>query len=148
MASDFIRERLLAAGQRITPQRDFIAGVLESSQRPTTAQDLWAEVAARRGDIGRATVFRTLQSLQKAGLAHRITLADDRQAYLLCSSADHHHHLICHSCGAISELGESEVAPFILQVEHDHQFITDHASFDLYGTCARCGAKREVGRAS
>lgn len=138
MSSDALRDRILAAGQRITPQRDLIAGVLERAGRPLTAQELCDSVGQADRGIGRATVFRTLQSLQGAGVVQHVTLAGNQAGYLLCESAGHHHHLVCRHCGAIEDLSETEVAPFLTRVEEAHRFGVDHATFNIYGRCEAC----------
>jgi len=138
MASDAVRDRMLAAGQRITPQRDLIAGVLEHADRPVGAQELVGTVRSLDPGVGRATVFRTLQSLQDAGIVQHVTLAGNQAGYLLCATAGHHHHLVCQQCGTIEDLAEDEVAPFLTSVQQVHGFVVDHASFTVYGTCAPC----------
>ncbi len=133
---------MLAAGQRITPQRDLIAGVLERATRPISAQELYERVGLIEKGIGRATVFRTLQSLQEAGIVQHVSLAGNQAGYLLCASSGHHHHLVCTHCGRVEDLEEDEVAPFLARVERDHRFSADHASFNIYGSCAECAGSR------
>ncbi|MCK4177800.1 Fur family transcriptional regulator [Aciditerrimonas ferrireducens] len=138
MASDSVRSRILAAGQRITPQRDLVAEVLEQADRPLSAQELLAAVEARDRRIGRATVFRTLQSLQEAGIVQQVPRPGGQGGYLLCATSGHHHHLVCQRCGRVEDLPEEEVAAFVGAVARDHGFAVDHASFELSGTCAAC----------
>ncbi len=138
MASDTIRDRILAAGQRITPQRDLIAEVLEQAERPLGAHEVVEAVHRRDRRIGRATVFRTLQSLQDAGIVQHVPCPGGQSGYLLCRTAGHHHHLICQRCGIVEDLPEPEVATFVEAVARDHGFAVDHASFELSGTCASC----------
>jgi len=138
VASDAVRNRMLAAGQRITPQRDLIAGVLEHADRPLGAQELLGAVSDHDPSVGRATVFRALQALQDAGIVQHVSLSGNQAGYLLCATAGHHHHLVCQRCGTIQDLAEAEVAPFLTALEHGHGFHADHASFTVYGTCASC----------
>jgi Fur family ferric uptake transcriptional regulator len=144
MASNSVRERILSAGQRITPQRDVIAGILEQAGRPLSAQELCDEVDSQQAGIGRATVFRTLQSLQEAGVVQRITMPGDQSGYLLCPTQGHHHHLVCRICGKVEELPENEVSSFLARIDADHGFETDHATFDIYGTCSDCLGGRQA----
>jgi len=144
MSSDVLRGRILAAGQRITPQRDVIAGVLERAGRPLAAQELCDAVGQVDHGIGRATVFRTLQSLQEAGIVQHVTLAGNQAGYLLCASVGHHHHLVCRHCGAIEDLPEAEVAPFLAGVEETHGFEVDHATFNIYGACRACAPRADA----
>ncbi len=129
---------MLAAGQRITRQRDVVADVLERARRPLGAREICNAVAASDPDVGRATVFRALHALVAADIVQRITLAGGQSGYLLCEADGHHHHLVCTSCGRTTDLPEAVVAPFLSRVEEAHGFTVDHSSFDVYGRCARC----------
>ncbi|HVA22598.1 MAG TPA: Fur family transcriptional regulator [Candidatus Micrarchaeia archaeon] len=137
MPSETTRSRVLAAGRRLTPQRDLIAQVLEADPRPRTAQELWADVRDHEPGIGRATVFRTLDALVEAGVAQRLTLPNRRAAYVGCSAL-HHHHFVCQECGAVLELPEPEVSPLLRHLERIRGFQVDHARLDFYGTCPTC----------
>jgi Fur family ferric uptake transcriptional regulator len=130
---------MLAAGQRITRQRDVVAGVLERAKRPLGAREVCAAVAETAPDVGRATVFRTLHALVSAGIVQRVTLAEGQTGYLLCGADGHHHHLVCTTCGRTTDLPEPLVAPFLHAVEEANGFRVDHSNFDVYGRCASCG---------
>jgi Fur family ferric uptake transcriptional regulator len=138
VASELVRDRLLAAGERISPQRDVIAGVLEATARPLGAAELCDAVRRVDPSIGRATVFRTLAVLERAGIVEQLSLQGERTGYLLCPTVGHHHHLVCQRCSAVSDLPEEAVAPFFASIEGDHGFCVDHASFSVYGVCAAC----------
>ena len=138
MSSAAVRDRMLAAGQRITRQRDVVAGVLERARRPLGAGEIWNAVTTSDPDVGRATVFRTLHSLVAAEIVQRVTLAGGQSGYLLCAADGHHHHLVCTSCGRTTDLPEAVVAPFLSRVEETHGFTVDHSSFDVHGRCADC----------
>jgi len=129
---------MLAAGLRITPQRDLIAGVLEASTRPLSTLELCDTVQRLGSGVGRATVFRTVATLERSGIVEQLSLTGERSEYLLCSSVGHHHHLICQQCGAVSDLAEEAVEPFVDTVEEEHGFRVDHTSFTIYGTCDSC----------
>jgi Fur family ferric uptake transcriptional regulator len=129
---------MLAAGQRITRQRDEVVDALERARRPLAAREICDAVAESNPDVGRATVFRTLHALAAAGIVQRVTLAGGRPGYLLCEAEGHHHHLVCTSCGRTIDLPESAVTPFLTGVEEAHGFTVDHSSFDVHGRCASC----------
>jgi len=144
MASEAVRDRILAAGERITPQRDMIASVLERAPRPLSASGLYEAVALLDPGIGRATVFRAVSALERAGIVEQLSLHGERSVYLLCATAGHHHHLVCQRCGKVSDLPEETVGPFFATIESDHGFRVDHASFSVYGICASCSTGSEA----
>jgi Fur family ferric uptake transcriptional regulator len=134
-----LRERLAAGGQRITPQRVLVAEVLAAARRQLTAEELWHRVRRRSPRLGRATVFRTVETLVDAGVARRFELDNHVYGYAACEPG-HHHHLACSQCGRVEEIDERYVEPVAMRVEADTGFVIDDARLDFYGRCAACAA--------
>lgn len=132
-------ERLRACGERVTPQRVMVADVLASAGRQLTAGELWDRVRRRTPGIGRATVFRSLETLVGVGVARRLEREGRVSGYVACQPA-HHHHLVCALCGAVEEIGEGYIRPVAERVATDRGFVIDDARLDFYGRCARCAA--------
>ncbi len=139
MGAERHAERLRVAGERITPQRLLVAEALESAGRQVTAQELWERLRRRAPGLGRATVFRTLETLVAAGVARRLEQDGHVYGYVACRPA-HHHHLACSSCGRVEEIGESIIAPVAARVRAELGFEIDDARLDFYGRCADCAA--------
>jgi Fur family ferric uptake transcriptional regulator len=132
-------ERLRAVGERITPQRIIVADALGTAGRQVTAQELWALLRRRHPGIGRATVFRTLETLVAAGVARRLEQEGHVYGYVACRP-QHHHHLACSVCGHVEEIGEAYIRPVAERISADLGFEIDDARLDFYGRCARCRA--------
>jgi Fur family ferric uptake transcriptional regulator len=138
------RDRLRAAGERVTPQRLLVADGLASAGRQLTAQELWQRVRRRSPGIGRATVFRTVEALVGAGVARRLELPNHAWSYVACQP-EHHHHLSCSRCGRVEEIGESYVAAIAQRVAGETGFLIDDARLDFYGRCASCAREDAAG---
>ena len=132
-------DRLRDAGGRVTRQRLLVADALGATGKQVTAQELYERLRHRDPRIGRATVFRTLEALVAAGVARRLEQEGHIYGYVACRP-EHHHHLACHRCGRVEEIGESYVRPIASRVEADLGFRIDDARLDFYGLCARCAA--------
>lgn len=132
--------RLAAAGERVTRQRLLIAEQLASAGRQLTADQLYGRLRRREPTIGRATVFRTLETLVDAGVARRLEQDGHVYAYVACQP-EHHHHLACTSCGRVEEIDEAYVQPIAKRVAAERGFEIDDARLDFYGRCARCLAE-------
>jgi Fe2+ or Zn2+ uptake regulation protein len=135
-----VAERLRAAGSRVTGQRLAVADALATAGRPQSAEELWRRLRSRHAGIGRATVFRTLETLVGAGAARRFEPEGHASTYVACRPG-HHHHLVCTACGAVSEIGEAYVSPIAERVARDTGFAVDDARIDFYGRCAGCAAR-------
>jgi len=129
--------RLRAAGERVTPQRLLVADALAAAGRQLTAQELWERVRRRAPSVGRATIFRTLETLVAAGVARRLELENHVYGYVACQP-QHHHHLSCVRCGRVEEIGEGYIRPVAQQLAADLGFVIDDGRLDFYGRCARC----------
>jgi Fur family ferric uptake transcriptional regulator len=133
-------DRLTAAGERVTRQRLLVANALAAAGRQLTADQLYRSLRRQVPGIGRATVFRTLETLVDAGVARRLELDGHVYAYVACLPA-HHHHLACTRCGRVEEIDEAYIAPIAERLARDLGFEIDDARLDFYGRCASCRAE-------
>jgi len=133
-------DRLTAAGERVTRQRLLVADALAASGRRLTAEQLYRSLRRRDPAIGRATVFRTLETLIEAGVARRLELDGHVYAYVACLPA-HHHHIACTRCGRVEEIDEAYVTPIAERLAEEMGFEIDDARLDFYGRCATCRAE-------
>ncbi len=78
------------------------------------------------------TVYRTLDLLSEIGAVRRLELGDGPRYEL---AEDHHHHLVCESCGDVREFEE---CPLELGRLGDVGFEVSSHSVEIYGRCAVC----------
>lgn len=133
-------DRLTAAGERVTRPRLLVANALAGAGRQLTADELYRSLRRQVPGIGRATVFRTLETLVEAGVARRLELDGHVYAYVACLPA-HHHHLACTRCGRVEEIDEAYITPIAQRLAEDMGFEIDDARLDFYGRCATCRAE-------
>jgi Fur family ferric uptake transcriptional regulator len=139
-------DRLAAAGERVTRQRLLVANALAAAGRQLTAEQLYRSLRRQKPSIGRATVFRTLETLLEAGVARRLELDGHVYAYVACLP-EHHHHLACTRCGRVEEIDEAYVRPIAERLEREMGFEIDDARLDFYGRCATCRAEEQAASA-
>jgi Fur family ferric uptake transcriptional regulator len=139
-------DRLAAVGERVTRQRLLVANALAADGRQLTADQLYRRLRRQEPSIGRATVFRTLETLVDAGVARRLELDGHVYAYVACLPA-HHHHLACTRCGRVEEIDEAYIQPIAERLAREMGFEIDDARLDFYGRCATCRAEEKVASA-
>ena len=122
-------------GHRLTEPRRAVLDAILSAGTPFTVEELCGAAPA----VGRATVFRTIKLLQESEVICRLALDDGGVRYQL-SHGGHHHHLICNSCGAVDEFGDSDLDALIDRNARDHGFEVSGHSIELYGRCSTCAA--------
>lgn len=130
-------EALDQAGVRLTGPRRELAALIARRQGHFTAADLLADAEQRSLGIGRATVFRLLELLADQHLVERVDLPDGRHAYVPCEPS-HHHHLVCVSCGAISEVDDCGIDAVTAEAARRSGFEIQSHRLELFGRCPRC----------
>ena len=116
-------------GYKATPQRLAVLGALAAEPHQSMG-----ELRQRCPQVGIVTVYRTLDLLTGLGLVRRLDLGDGPRYEL---ADNHHHHLICDSCGDISEFEECPLDLDRLPVGSSGFEVNAH-SVEVYGLCAAC----------
>lgn len=128
MELEAIIGRLRGRGYKVTPQRLTVLEALAAERHQSLD-----ELRDRCPGVGLATLYRTLDLLTGIGAVRRLELGDGPRYEL---AGDHHHHLICESCGEISEFEECPLDGAGLG--RIGSFSPRAHSLEVYGRCAGC----------
>ncbi len=132
-----IVHKLREQGYRLTPQRMMILSAVESGNGHISAEEIYAQVAAKYPYVNISTVYRTLELLKKLGLAIETDLGDGRLRYH-STEKGHHHHLVCSECGAIIDIDESTLARLKDVLLHRYNFSAELRHVAIFGLCGNC----------
>lgn len=133
------RERLRAAGLRVTAPRVAVLDLLVAVARPVTH----AEVVERLvgGGWDRATLYRNLTDLAEAGVLVRTDLGDHLWRYELADGdaahTSRHPHFVCTSCGDVACL--PELVPPAAWAAAPVAVRAGAVEIQVRGVCDRCG---------
>lgn len=130
-------ERLREQGYRLTPQRAMILSIIEGSDRHISAEEIYAQVAAKYPQVNISTVYRTLELLKQLGLIYETDLGEGRVKYHP-EDKGHHHHLVCQNCGAIIDIDESTLAGLKDVLLHQYDFSAQLRHVAIFGLCGNC----------
>ncbi|MGO1317027.1 MAG: Fur family transcriptional regulator [Cellulomonadaceae bacterium] len=128
--------------QRMTRQRTAVRATLDATDEFRSAQQIHETLREGGDSIGLATVYRTLQSLADSGDVDVLRAADGENLYRRCDRREHHHHLVCRSCGRTVEIDGPTVESWAELVGTQHGFTDIEHTIEFFGTCARCAAQR------
>ena len=121
-----------------TRQRTAVASALARTDGFTSAQALH-EVLRQGGDsVGLTTVYRHLQALADTGEVDVLRTADGESVYRRCAGVEHHHHLVCRTCGATVEVTGPAVEAWADAVAREHGYSDVSHTLEVFGTCAAC----------
>lgn len=137
---DKFREYLSTRRQRITPERETIVEEVFASHEHFDAEELIMRLAQRTDGrrVGRATVYRTLESLVAAGLLRKVARANDREIYEHDYGYPQHDHLICRKCGTLIEFENSILTQILEDVASEHKFVMSGHRLEVHGLCSTC----------
>lgn len=142
-----LRERLRAAGGRVTSQRLVIHRAL-GGRRHLSAEGVRATVAEELPGVSLPTIYATLELLADLGLARRIDAGTGRVLY--DGRTERHPHAACRRCGRVDDLdAPHDLAGAAAASKAGARaigFTPEHADLVVTGLCAACaGAGRGEG---
>lgn len=124
----------------MTARHDTVRQGLAAAGTFVSAQDLHARLRAAGHRIGLTTVYRALAAMAGGGEADVLT-ADGQQVYRACGTGEHHHHLVCRSCGKTVEVSGPAVERWAEAIGGEHGFVDITHTVEVVGTCADCAGQ-------
>ena len=124
--------------KRNTWQREAVRTALANDDGFVSAQLLHVALRVSGSPIGLATVYRALADLAHEGEADSLQSPDGESLYRACTSGQHHHHLICHTCVLTVEIEADAVERWAQSVAAEHGFTQPNHVVDVFGLCAQC----------
>lgn len=130
--------QLRTAGLRVTGPRLAILAELEDHPH-ADVETIAAGVRARHGSVSTQAVYDVLRALTDASLVRRIEPRGS-PARFERRVGDNHHHVLCRSCGAISDVDCAVGSTPCLEPSPGSGFAVDEAEVTYWGYCPRCQA--------
>ncbi len=130
-----ILDTLKNKGYRITKPRQEILKILEGY--PITVNDIFTTLKHKKLSADLASVYRSMELFKKIGIVEEVELGDGKRRYELIDADNHHHHIVCNSCGVIEDITVQE-DKILNEVKNKSNFqITKH-SLKFFGICKSC----------
>lgn len=107
ISRDRALSRLRESGARMTAQRRAVLDVLEGNRTHPTAEDIIARVQQKLGDVSPATIYNTLESLEKLGLVRRLDGLEQKAHF--DPDTSEHQHAICRNCKRVFDVSLQQV---------------------------------------
>lgn len=142
LLSDF-KTLLKANSLKFTIQREVILETLYKSDEHLTPESLHHLIQDNFPDLktGIATVYRTLALLEDSQMVTSLSFGAQGKKYEL-GAKEHHDHMICTSCGDITEFVDAQIEDRQDSIASELGFkISDH-SMQIYGICKNCQDKQ------
>lgn len=124
-------------GYRLTNLRRDVLRLLLEADRALGAYELLDALRRTHGNAQPPTIYRALDFLREAGLAHRI---DALNAFVACRLDEHDHSLllVCPHCGKVSEVNDSEVFHLVARHARAAGFRLPNECLEIKAACEGC----------
>jgi len=127
-------------GYRLTPQRMLVIEALHNAEGHISAEEIYRQLHSRYPYSNISTVYRTLELLKELDLVTETDFGEGRVRYHVAEKG-HHHHLLCRTCGKITDLDESVLYPLKGSLLRDYGFDADLRHLAISGKCSDCRKK-------
>lgn len=130
-----LSRRISAANMKVTAQRLAIYAELCSRTDHPSPELLFRALQADLPRLSLATVYKTLDSFESAGLVSQLSLADEDKRY--DANLEPHHHLICTECHCIIDFQDASLSSLHISPP-GHGFLPAEIKIEITGICADC----------
>lgn len=129
---------LRAQGYRLTPQRQLVLEAVAELGH-ATPDDIATAVRRTAHGVNISTVYRTLELLEELGLVTHTHLGHGPATYHVATENDHVH-LVCRTCGKVTETSPDLVAGVVTDLARSEGFHADVGHLAIFGRCRDCTA--------
>ncbi|MBC8099753.1 MAG: transcriptional repressor [Armatimonadetes bacterium] len=137
-------QRLRDAGYKLTNARVTVVHVLEHQQGHLTSAQVLDAVAAIDTNIGRASVFRTLDLLTQLAIIRPTFLESSVTPSYVLLPDGHHHHIVCTQCNRVVEFENCGLADLARTLEARYGMQINGHLLEFYARCLECAATKPV----
>jgi Fur family ferric uptake transcriptional regulator len=128
---------LTKKGCKNTKSRRAVLDIMEKADATLSAEDIFILIKQSGKSVNLSTVYRTLELMEKMGLAEKTVMSDGKARYRLTGDG-HKHHLICTNCHKTVEIDSCPLGALEKDVMKETSFdITGH-KLEIYGLCPEC----------
>jgi Fur family ferric uptake transcriptional regulator len=132
---------LAGAGYRRGGARTAVVQMLGRQTCAVSARDIDDSLRGEGRTIGRASVYRTLETLAELKLVQRLDLGSGEKRYEPHRpGGEHHHHLVCDHCGHVEPFEDPELERALERLSSRVDYSVDEHDVVLHGACGDCRA--------
>ncbi|MEJ5376341.1 MAG: transcriptional repressor [bacterium] len=133
-----LRLYLKEQGFRWTPEREEVLKEALALEGHFEADELAYRLRKKGSRVSKATVYRTLPLLVKAGFIREVIHGEKHLHYEHVHGESHHDHLICLVCGKIIEFEDQAMKEIEERICQQNRFRPEKVLVEIYGYCEKC----------
>ena len=125
-------------GYKLTPQRRALLKVIAAQHDYLSPEALFEKTRQEYPGIGLVTIYRTLDLLNQLDLVCRIHSSSGCHDYIMRRPTEHHHHLVCSSCGRAVDFTDCDLSDLEKRLSAETGYKIQGHLLELWGRCAGC----------
>jgi Fur family transcriptional regulator, ferric uptake regulator len=139
--ADRAERALSAAGHRRGGARRAVLELLDVQRCALTAQEIEDRLRGGERRVSRASIYRVLDELEGLRLVQRVETGQAMVRYeRVCEHEEHHHHLVCDSCGVVIPFSDPALEREIARLSERVPLAVFEHEIVLRGECEDCAA--------
>jgi Fur family ferric uptake transcriptional regulator len=139
--TEYAEATLAAAGHKRGGARRALLELLAEQRCALTAVEIEDALRARSPrPVSRASVYRILDELERARLVARVETGQTMVRYERAHgpAGEHHHHLVCDSCGVVTPFSDEGLERAIDELSERVPLTVSEHEIVLHGACPAC----------
>ena len=119
--------------------RRAVLELLDSQTCALSAVEIEAALRSGARPVGRASIYRILDELERLHLVSRLQVGQSMARYEPVRTGEgHHHHLVCDNCGTVTPFRDTDLEAAIERLSHRVPMRVDEHEIVLHGSCDTC----------
>jgi Fur family ferric uptake transcriptional regulator len=119
--------------------REAVIELLDSQRCALSAVEIEDALRAGRRPVGRASIYRILDELERLELVQKVQVGQAMARYEPIRGAElHHHHLVCDNCGIVMPFTDPDLERAIEKLSRRVPIRVAEHEIVLHGACADC----------
>ncbi len=139
---DSIEYKLKAEGYKITAQsKTIIKAFAKAKNHLLSAEKVYEWINEHEKSIDLSTIYRNIEIMMNIGVLKKISLDNHADQYKLSVTNEHHHHIVCVSCGRSEIFKDCPVAHIEKTLINKTGFTPIEHKLEILGYCQSCTRK-------
>jgi Fur family ferric uptake transcriptional regulator len=110
---------------------------LSDASSPLSPSEIYQNLLKKKKKIGLTSIYRSLELFESLGFVFKM-INGPNVKYKLCELENHHHHIVCKSCGSVVELNFCDISDWSKKVTESTGYQVVEHQLNFYGFCKAC----------